>query len=406
MPETAGGTVRLRALSVVREGDEVVVGDPESGTFVTMPAVGGVVIDALRRGATLAEAAAGAEEFAGEPVDVPAFVTTLGELGFLDDGEDRSPRPTAPVQGRRWLAGVRPETARRFFGPAAWACYVLCAAGAVAVPALRPALRPDPAADALVFTDTGLSGLLLLPLALLAVAGHEAGHWLAARAVGVRSRFGVDRRMVVLVVETDLTQLWTVERRLRYGPLLAGLAVDAVQLAAALVARLLVDTGHWSPPTTVDELLAAWVLIKTGQMLYQCMVFLRTDLYAVLVNALGCRDLWRVKSLLLRRAFGRLTPRQTAELAAADPVDVRAGRWFRWVWLAGFAGVAAWFVLLVLPALAEVARWTADGLAEGPLDGAFWYRAACAVLLSAPVALPAALAAREAATALRSRRRP
>ncbi|MGC5413163.1 hypothetical protein ACPXCX_57315, partial [Streptomyces sp. DT225] len=70
-------TVRLRPLSLVPEGeDEVLVGDPGTGQFVAIPKVGGVVIEALLRGATIAEAAAEAEEFAGQPVDVPSFVET------------------------------------------------------------------------------------------------------------------------------------------------------------------------------------------------------------------------------------------------------------------------------------------------------------------------------------------
>ncbi|MFK4035752.1 hypothetical protein ACI2LC_08140 [Nonomuraea wenchangensis] len=162
---------------------------------------------------------------------------------------------------------------------------------------------------------------------------------------------------VGLVFETDLTQLWTLPRRQRYGPLLAGLAVDSVLLAALLTGRLLIDTGVWAAPGLVASLLAAWAFIKIMQMLWQSLVFLRTDLYAVLVNALGCRNLWRVKTLMLRRAFGRLTEEEAAEPADATDTDLRVGRWFRWVWLAGFASVVAWFCLLLLPVFAEVLRW-------------------------------------------------
>jgi hypothetical protein len=391
-------TVRLRELSVVPEGDdEVLVGDPATGTFVTIPAVGGVVVAALRRGATVAEAAAEAERFAGQPVDVPSFVETLGELGFLADetGPDPALVRTAPIQGRRWLTGVREETVRPFFGPVAWAGYAACLLFAVAVFALRPGLLPDPGRDAFVFDDIGLSALAWVPFLWLTTAGHELGHWLGARAAGIQARFGVDRRTVMLVFETDLTQVWTLPRRRRYGPLLAGLAVDAVLLATLLAGRLLIDTGVWSPPDPVDRLLAAWVFAKVAQMLWQSMVFLRTDLYAVLVNALGCRNLWRVKSLLLRRAFGRLTPDQAAELADASPADLRAGRWFRWLWLAGFLMVAAWCWLLLLPLVAEVVPWAADGVAAGPAAWEFWYRLGCAGLLLGPETLALTLAVRE-----------
>ncbi|GAA3423115.1 hypothetical protein ACWDUI_02115 [Streptosporangium sandarakinum] len=407
-------TVRLRPLSVVPEGeDEVLVGDPATGTFVTIPAVGGVVIAALQRGASVDEAAAEAEEFAGQPVNVPSFVATLGELGFLagDDGDEDSgdgaasePVRTAPIQARRWMTGIRPETVRPFFGPVAWACYAACLLYALGVFALRPGLLPDPAEDAFPFDDTGLSALAWLPFVWFAAASHECGHWLGARALGIQTRFGVDRRMWMLVFETDLTQLWTLPRRRRYGPLLAGLAVDSVLLAVLLTGRLLIDTGRWAAPELVGSLLAAWVFIKVMQMLWQSLVFLRTDLYAVLVNALGCRNLWRVKSLMLRRAFGRLTAEEAGELAEATETDLRVGRWFRWVWLAGFVGVVVWFCLLLLPVFAEVLRWAADGLADGPLSAGFWYRLLCAGLLLGPETLALSLAVKEYAGRLAARR--
>ncbi|MEW9554030.1 hypothetical protein [Nonomuraea sp. NPDC050783] len=410
---TGAATVRLRPLSVVPEGeDEVLVGDPATGTFVTIPAVGGVVIAALQRGASVDEAAAEAAEFAGEPVNVPSFVATLGELGFLADDEAAQDDPadaaepvrTAPIQARRWMTSVRPELVRPFFGLVAWACYAACLLYAVAVLVLRPGLVPHPAEDAFAFGDTGLSALAWLPFVWFAAASHECGHWLGARAAGIQTRFGVDRRLWMLVFETDLTQLWTLPRRQRYGPLLAGLAVDSVLLAVLLTGRLLIDVGLWSPPALVASLLAAWVFIKIMQMLWQSLVFLRTDLYAVLVNALGCRNLWRVKTLMLRRAFGRLTAEEAGELAEASEADLRVGRWFRWVWLAGFAGVVAWFCLLLLPVFAEVLRWTAEGLAEGPLAVAFWYRLLCAGLLLGPEILALTLAAKEYAARLAAAR--
>ncbi|MFD7868632.1 hypothetical protein [Streptomyces sp. NPDC059783] len=400
-----GTTVRLRPLSVVPEGeDEVLVGDPEAGRFVAIPKVGGVVVEALTRGATIAEAAAEAEEFAGQPVDVPSFVGVLRELGFLDEGQESTPVRSAPVQGGRWLDGVRQEVARPFFGPVGWSCYAACAVFALAVFVFRPALFPDPATDAFVVDDIGLGSLILVPLATAATAVHELGHWFAARALGLGARFGMDRRMgFLLVFETDLTQLWTVPRRKRYGPLLAGLALDAVLLAVPLAARLLIDTGTWAAPDGLDTVLATWIYVKLTAMLWQCMVFLRTDLYAVLVNALGCRNLWQVTTLMLRRSAGRLDAAGAAELADAHPVDVRAGRWFRWVRLSGAVLTLVWAALFLAPFAWEVLRWAVGRLGTGPATGPFWWALLCTAVCLTPFVLPAALAVRERVRRLTAR---
>ncbi|MFI7438835.1 PqqD family protein [Nonomuraea indica] len=375
-------TVRLRPLSLVDEGDEVLIGDPETGTFVALPAVGGVVITALQAGSTVEEAARRAEEYAGEPVDVPAFVEALRELGFVDEGE-RAPVATAPVQGRRWLFGIRPERAAPLFGRVAWTVYGLAALVNVGVLAFVPALRPDPGND-VFFADVGLSTVLLYPMFLAVAALHECWHWLAARALGVPARFGVDRRMVFVVFETDLSQLWSVPRRKRYGPLLAGLAVDSLLLAIVFSLRWVTD---WA-------VLPALTYVLVFQIAWQCMIFLRTDLYGVLVVALGCKDLWRVQSLLRRRAFGRLGAEEEAELAAAHPQDLRVGRWFRWLWLAGVLVATAWVGLFVLPVLAGLLQWAAAELVAGPGAWRFWYAVGCLTVALAPWGAAAWLAVR------------
>ncbi|MGW7477578.1 hypothetical protein ACWGH8_03235 [Nonomuraea muscovyensis] len=137
---------------------------------------------ALLRGAT-AEEAAEAEALTGEPVDLPSFVATLAELGFVDDRPDVERRAvrTAPIQMRRWMAGVNRRVARPFFGPVAWAWYAVLALFCLAVFAASPSLFPSPAQDAFLLDDVGLSALLLMPFVLVSTALHECGHWLAAR---------------------------------------------------------------------------------------------------------------------------------------------------------------------------------------------------------------------------------
>jgi len=403
-------TVALRPLSVVEEGDDVLVGDPETGTFVSLPPVGGIVIRALQRGATVEEAGREATAFAGLPVDMEPFVAALHELGFVADpsadaatDHATAPRRTAAIQGRRWLRGPRPELVRPLFGRVAWFLYGALALSNIICLVLRPDLRPEHR-DAFALDDVGFSALLLIPCTTFVVALHESWHWLAARSLGIASRFGIDRRMVFLVFETDLSQLWSVPRRQRYGPILAGLAIDSVVLSLLLGARLAAVEGLWSPPHVVLRLLGAWAFVQVGTMLWQCMIFLRTDLYALLVVATGCRDLWRVKTLLLRRALGRLTPDQAAELTGASPRDLSVGRWFRWLWLAGSVMAAAWALVFFLPVQLRVLEWTGDHLAQGPTDGDFWFGAACSTILLWTPLLVLVMAARDALNRIAARR--
>ncbi len=164
-----------------------------------------------------------------------------------------------------------------------------------------------------------------------------------------------------------------------------------VVLAALLAAQLVL--GPVRP-------IRALVFVLVASTLWQCMVFLRTDLYAVLVTATGCRDLWRVKSLLLRRAFGRLDEGQRAELERADPRDIRIGTWFRWVWLAGCLAAVGYFTLFYLPLLVYVARRAGDGVTAEVGSARFWWGMLTAVMVYTPVVATLVMAVRAA------RRRP
>ena len=373
-------TVPLRQLSVVDDGEGVLIGNPESGVFVSVPPVGGVVVRAFARGATLEEATVEAERFTGQPVNLDSFVEKLRGLGFVADEDPPPirPRRTAPIQQRHWSDRGSGRLTRRLFGRVAWTAYTLSFFFCLGCFIVRPDLWPRPR-DAFFLDNVGLSGLALYPMVLFGMALHEGWHWLAARAAGVRARFGIDLRLHFLVFETDLSQLWALPRRNRFGPLLAGLAIDSVVLAVLLAGELVASAV--ALPAVIVRLLAAAVFVRVAAITWQFLVFLRTDLYAVLVTAVGCRNLWRVKSLLLRQAFGRLNAPEEAELARAAARDVEVGRWFRWVWLTGLVATMGWFIAFSLPVLLGILGWVADGLSPGPFTDQFWLTAAASLVL-------------------------
>ena len=380
----------LKELTVVPDDNgEHVVGDPQTGVYVALPTIGVTVIDQLRGGATLGMAGQVASVDAGEEVDAVDFGQTLVELGFVAEVDGRPVARPPDVPTRRWIAGVRPELARPLFAPLAWLCYGVLFVGCVALMVASPAYRPD--ADDLYFLASPVLSLGVLAVwAMISTAGHEVAHWLAARSEGVPARFSIGRRLYFLVFETDLTQLWGLPRRRRFGPLLAGLAYDTVILSGLLAVQLI------SADDFVDRVAAALVVVEVSGILFQFLVFLRTDLYAVLVMLFGCRDLWQVNILELRRMFGRLDEPQAAELANAHPRDRRVAIWFRWLCIAGFVATAGYFVAFFVPALWTLLGWITESLSTAaPTTGRFWESVIFAALALTPIALLIGVTARE-----------
>jgi hypothetical protein len=160
-----------------------------------------------------------------------------------------------------------------------------------------------------------------------------------------------------------------------------------VQLALLLGLALAGRAGWYDPASFAGRVVAAMILFVAVGMVWQCLVFLRTDLYGVLVTATGCRNLWEVKSLLLRRAFGRLGPDGAAALAAAHPRDLAVGRWFRWVYLAGLGVAAAYLAAVFLPIQRTLVGWAGPELWAGPARPQFWTTLGLCVVIYLPLVL-------------------
>jgi putative peptide zinc metalloprotease protein len=342
---------QVAALTLVQDGDGWVVGHPRTAAYVEVPEIGARIIEWLQQGAGIAECERRAAELAGEPVDVEDFLTVLADEGVLTDDD---------ANGR--LDGtLRQRVGAVLFGRAAWCVYAAFIAATPALLAGWPQLRPT-YRDGFPFDTQLLNILAVSALGMLAVAAHEGAHVLAAAALGLSSRLSVTRRLYFLTFQADLTRLWSVPRRARYGPLLAGMAWDTVILSAALI----LQAGP-APGSVAGRLLRLLVLLQFTALLAQAMVFVRTDVYALLVNATGCKTLWATKGALLRRYLRRASPDDERQLTDADPREVVWARRYLWLYVPGTAIALYYLARFVLPSVPHlvglcVAPIRADGL--------------------------------------------
>ena len=385
----------VRPLTVVAEGEEFVVGDPERNVYVMLPSVGVQAIELFRTGATIADVRATVTAAAGHDVDVDEFARSLIDLGFAMVADEASAAARQIATPSRWETAFSPPRVRFLFSRQAWVVYVICAIGTATLLAARPGLFPS--SSDMFFLGTPARSIAALTPIMFAVAGiHEAFHWLAARAEGVTARFAVSRRLYLLTLETDLSQLWGVPRRRRFGPLLAGMASNAVGLFLLLTARAAADEGWWTPSDGVARALAALAFVQFTMIASQLWIFMRTDVYALLVAATGCVNLWRVNQLVIRRMLRRLRDDEARELQEAHQHDLAVARWYVWVYVAGI-GLAAWFfVAFFAPATIRVVVWMGETLADGRLDSVrFWEALVFGSVMLLPKALTAGIALRD-----------
>jgi putative peptide zinc metalloprotease protein len=349
--QVAPAAGRYAALTVVRDGDGYVLGSARCPDFVAVPAIGGQVVQWLQDGASVGDCARRAAAAAGEPVDVCGFIDGLVHAGLLpaDDGAAAGAGTgDAPVV-RAGVAGWKRAMGRALFGPVGLTVQGVLAVAAVVVMAGQPHVRP-------AYTDAIATGVPLLSILVICVLGtalglaHELAHVLAAWAAGVSSRVSVSRRMIAIVFQTDLTRLWSVPRRARIVPLLAGLVFDAATIGVCTVLEL---TGLGASPLAA-HLLREAVFLNISAIAFQFLIFLRTDVYALFVLATGCKHLWDTKGAVSRQAVRRATPADLALLAAAGRRETFWAKVFLCLYAPGVLFTTWYFAAYAVPALRKI----------------------------------------------------
>ncbi|MCX4751649.1 hypothetical protein OG455_40150 [Kitasatospora sp. NBC_01287] len=357
-----------------RNPDEVLVGRPDTESYAVLPADGAAVLERMTAGSTPAEAAAWYEAEYGAEIDMPDFLASLDALGFIRGQDAEVAAPERPVGLRR--------LGRALFSPLAFAAAAVLLGCWIAAVVVHPDLAPDP--HQVFFTRSALA------VELLAVFGqlpwlflHEGGHVLAGRRLGLRSSLGVGTRLYFVVFETRMNGLLTVERRRRYLPFLAGMAVDVVAVAGLGLLALALRGPHGGQPLAGRIALAMAFPILT-RLAYQFLLYLRTDIYYVIATALGCHDLHEATRAVvlgrLRRLLRRPDPVVPAELWTER--DLRVARWYAPFFAASVAVLFTVGTLALVPIAVQLAQLVWHGL-TGPVTSPHFWDSAVFVLLNA-----------------------
>ncbi|WP_248961114.1 hypothetical protein [Sphaerisporangium perillae] len=345
--------VQLHELGFRRDGDEWIVGRVESGDFVAVPHAGLRAIQSLQQGRSVEDTERHLLQETGTRLDVAGFVAGLTEAGLVAAVDGRatgSPVPPPPTLPRLTARHVR------------WTLNPwlhLAMAVTILAGALTLALRPDvmPGWRDLLWSSHGTVVLLTqVAVGWTLILLHELAHLTTARAAGVPGRIRLGTRLQFLAAQTDVSGIWLAERRVRLTVYLAGMTLDGTICAISVL--LMVATGG-------HPLLPVVMLTSLTMVATQFLVFMRTDVYFVLQDLTGCRNLYRdAGAYALHLVSGR---RRADPLAALPPAERRVLRWYTPLAVLGTVVCVSIAVLVTLPAtLALLVRaletlWRPDG---------------------------------------------
>jgi putative peptide zinc metalloprotease protein len=357
MTLTGASRITLHDLRIRTEAREWVVGRVDTGDFIAVPPVAGEVLRLLGTDLTIDQTRRQIQAEQGRDIDVSGFVTNLIPLGFVST-VDGVPVP-GPSPRRPSLAWLRPAHVRWLL---TWPVLValglvLLAAAVVAV--LRPSLWPT-YHDLLWTPRTSLvlAGNAVIGWSIIAL--HEFAHLATARAAGVPGRMSFGTRLQFLVAQTDVSGIWAAPRWQRMTVYLSGIGVNLTIVGVALLIRAAVPEGALAGRVAASAAMLSAVMVAP-----QLLLFMRTDLYFVLQDLTGCRNLYADGSAYLRH----LVTRRDDPSQGLRPNERRAVRTYAWILSSGTAICITVALLVSVPFALTLLSKAVVGALHGAIDG-------------------------------------
>ena len=356
----------LRPIEIQLDKKHYIIEDKASGEFYEMPEICIAAIRLINQGETLGEIEEQLKEkYPNEEVDLLDFAEQLLELQLVAaiDGEkiEINQKEKLP-QG---FLGISPQLGKFFFNKAAYFVYGGLFITNIFLFIANPSLFPN-YKDLFIFDYMFMNILAWLVLSFVLVLIHEFGHVLAMRAFNLPTRLEVGHRLFLVVLETDMSSVWKLQSKDRNVLYLAGLCFDTVILFLALICQLLFAGGS----EIFLSVLHVIVLDTFIRMVYQCCIYMKTDLYFVFENVSGCYNLMESAQHMLKKLMPFLKPATKGEVMFVE--EKRIVLFYTGFYLIGVGLTLLLFIIYYIPQLLFAWKKVLPGYSEGIGTLPFW----------------------------------
>jgi putative peptide zinc metalloprotease protein len=304
---TKNSTFSFHDLIIRKEGDVYIVGRSYSAVFTAMPPVGLELIELLKQNYSLAQVIETLSKKYKETIEIDGFIENLISKGFVKsiDGK-RIPQQEKEFKG--WFTGIKPSHVSWFFSKPTLIIYGIMILFAMFIMVLNPQYVPK-YQD--IFFHDWLTVVVVVSFLIswLLVFKHEMFHLFAAKSVGVDARISLGNRLHNIVVQTDITNVWSIERKKRYVVYLAGILSDILMISILIYYLWLSDMHILSYAGFNYRLAKMIILVEVFGIIFQFQFFMRTDIYYVIATKYRCKNLMQDARNLLKNKIHRIFPR-------------------------------------------------------------------------------------------------
>ncbi|MCM3569166.1 hypothetical protein [Neobacillus mesonae] len=343
-----------------------IVEDKVSGEFYEMPEVCIAAIKLINSGLTLGKIEDQLKDiYPNEEVNLLDFAEQLLEMELVAEVNGVKVDKKKKEQENQGYLSISPQLGKFFFNKIAYfvyaALFFLNVIFFIVYPALFPKYK-----DLFIFHYMFLNIPAWMVISFILVLIHEFGHVLAMRAFNLPARIEMGHRLFFVVLETDMTSVWKLPSKDRNILYLAGLCFDTVILSLALIAQQLLN-GYSEFFLRIMSIIVLDTFIR---MVYQCCIYMKTDLYYVFENISGCYNLMESAQQQIRKHIPFLKPAAKEEVV----YDEERGTVLTYSIFYFFgAGVTILlFFTYYLPQLVYACRKVLPGFSQGTASAPFW----------------------------------
>jgi putative peptide zinc metalloprotease protein len=359
-------TLFLVSIDIRRDKINYIVEDIVSGEFYEMPEICINAITLIKNGESLGNIEQQLKEkYPNEEVDLIDFAEQLLQLQLIaeiDGVKVILPEKKKEQFDFQWIS---PKLGKFFFNKTAMIFYVGLFILNVFLLITHLSLFPH-YKDIFVFDYMVLNILMWLVVTFCTVLIHEFGHILAMRANDLSTRLEVGHRLIFVVLETDMSSVWKLPSKGRNVLYLAGLCFDMLILSIALISQLVFTNGSG----IFQSIMAVVVLDTFIRLIYQCCIYMKTDLYYVFENVTGCYNLMENAQQMIIKWFPFIKSKTTEEVVFAE--EKRVIFTYSIFYFIGVTLTLTLYVFFYVPQLLFAVKRVMPGYLEGPTSLSFW----------------------------------
>lgn len=363
---TLHSRISIVPIEIHKDKKNYIVEDKLTSEFFEMPEICIEAINMMNQGLPLGEIETTLlGKLPKDEVDLVDFANQLLEMELIDQIDGVKIEKKQISKEPLGMVWVSPKLGRFFFNKFTVFLYSVILVLNIVIFIVNPSLFPH-RDDIFVFDIMVVNVIFWLTFSFLFVLLHEFGHVLAIRAHNLPTKMEIGHRMFFVVLLTDMSSIWRLPPKDRNILFLAGLYFDSILLFIALIGQLLF-------PNSSKFILGLMHLATFDivlRMIFQCCIYMKTDLYYVFENISGCYNLMENAKQTIRKRLSFLKLEQMDEVIFSG--EKRTVSFYTLLYFLGFVITLLIYFNYYIPEMIHVGEQILPGFLNPPTSLLFW----------------------------------